>query len=116
MDDSYGIKPLHIMLPKASAYVKSYDGETKWIYFLIGDDELLNDYHDIWNKVSNSIKKFDSKTICIKKFLKSKIKSYSVEAKDFHDKEMSKVDSNCIKTIIHKCFQKNVNTLVKKER
>ena len=29
MDDSYGIKPLHIMLPKASAYVKSCDGETK---------------------------------------------------------------------------------------
>ena len=25
------IKLLCIMLPKASAYVKSYDGETKWI-------------------------------------------------------------------------------------
>ena len=23
------VKPLHIMLPKTSAYVKSYDGETK---------------------------------------------------------------------------------------
>ena len=35
------VKPLHIMLPKTSAYVKSYDGQTKWMYFLIEDDELL---------------------------------------------------------------------------
>ena len=35
------VKPLHIMLPKASAYVKSYDGQTKWMYFLIEDDDLL---------------------------------------------------------------------------
>ena len=32
------VKPLHIMLPKTSAYVKSYDGQTKWIYFLTEDD------------------------------------------------------------------------------
>ena len=29
------------MLPKTSAYVKSYDGLTKWMYFLIEDDDLL---------------------------------------------------------------------------
>ena len=29
------------MLPKASAYVKSYDGQTKWIYFFVEDDDLL---------------------------------------------------------------------------
>ena len=27
--DDYKIKPLHIMLPIASVYVKSYDSETK---------------------------------------------------------------------------------------
>ena len=27
------VKPLHIRLPKISAYVKSYDGQTKWMYF-----------------------------------------------------------------------------------
>ena len=35
------VKSLHIMLPKTSAYVKSYDGQTKWMYFLIEDDDLL---------------------------------------------------------------------------
>ena len=28
-------KPLHVMLPKTNAYVKGYDGQTKWMYFLI---------------------------------------------------------------------------------
>ena len=27
------IKPLHIMLPKTSTYVKSYDCQIKWMYF-----------------------------------------------------------------------------------
>ena len=33
-------KPLNIMLPKTSAYVKSYDDQTKWMYFVIEDDDL----------------------------------------------------------------------------
>ena len=32
---------LNIMLPKTRAHVKSYDGETKWMYFVIEDGELL---------------------------------------------------------------------------
>ena len=40
-------KPLNIMLPKTSAYVKSYDGQTKWMYFLIEDDEFLEKYNTI---------------------------------------------------------------------
>ena len=35
------VKSLHIMLPRTSAYVKSYDGQTKWMYFLSEDDDLL---------------------------------------------------------------------------
>ena len=26
------------MLPKTNVYVKSYDGQTKWMYFLIEND------------------------------------------------------------------------------
>ena len=29
------------MLPKTGAYVESYDGKTKWIYFLMEDNDLL---------------------------------------------------------------------------
>ena len=40
--DNHKFKPLHIMLPKTSTYVKRYDGQTKWMYFLIEDDDLYN--------------------------------------------------------------------------
>ena len=35
------VKPLNIMLPKTNAYVKGYGRQTKWMYFLIEDDDLL---------------------------------------------------------------------------
>ena len=56
-DDEYKIKPLCIMLLKTSTYVRSYNGETKWMNFLIKDNELLKKYNDVWHKVSNSFKK-----------------------------------------------------------
>ena len=34
-------KPLHIMLTKTSTFVKGYDGQTKWICFLIEYDDLV---------------------------------------------------------------------------
>ena len=50
-------KPLHIILPKTSAYVKRYDRQIKWMYFLIEDDDLLEKYNTIWGKVGADIKK-----------------------------------------------------------
>ena len=83
------------MLPKTRAYVKSYDSQTKWMYFLIEDDNLLNKYNTIWDKVNGDIKKeFDSKPIYNKKFLKTKIKSCGDEVTDFYDKEILKLDYN----------------------
>ena len=46
------VKPLHKMFPKTSAYVKSCGGQSKWMYFLIEDDDLLETYNTIWDKVS----------------------------------------------------------------
>ena len=72
------------MLPKTSAFVKSYDKKTKWIYFLIEDDDLSEKYSTIWDKVSSDIKKeFDSEQVYNKNFLKTKIKSYGNEVRDF---------------------------------
>ena len=43
------------MLPRTSVYVKSYDGQTEWMYFLIEDDDLL-EKDTIWDNVSADIK------------------------------------------------------------
>ena len=82
------------MLPKSSACVKSYDGPTKWMHFLIEDDDLLEKYTTIWDNVGTDIRKeFDSGPVCNKKFLKTKIKSYFDEAIDFCNKAIPKVNS-----------------------
>ena len=65
------------MLPKSSSYVKSFDEQTNWIYFLIEDDDLLEKYNTILDKVSADVKKeFDSEPVYNKEFLKTKIKYY----------------------------------------
>ena len=48
---------------------------TKWMLILIKDEDLLEKYDDIWSKVGNNMEKeFDSKHLCNKNFLKTKIK------------------------------------------
>ena len=82
--NDHKVKPLHIMLPKVISYVKRYNEQTKWMNFLIEDDDLLQKYNTIWDKVSADIKKeFDSKHVYNKEFLKTKIKSHSDEATYF---------------------------------
>ena len=53
------------------------------MYFLIEDDELLNKYNDILNKVNNNIKKeIDLEPIYNKILLETNIKSYGDKAID----------------------------------
>ena len=85
--DNHKVKPLHIMLPKTTAYVKRYGGQTKWRHFLTEDD-LLEKYNSIWDKVCADVKKeFDSKPVYNKSYLKTKIKSHGNEVTDFYDKK-----------------------------
>ena len=42
------VELLHIMVTEKSGHVKSYDGQTKWMYFLIEDDDLLEKYNTFW--------------------------------------------------------------------
>ena len=88
LHNDHKVKPLHIMRPITSAYVKSYDGQTKKMYFLIEDDELLKKYNTICDKVSAEIKEeLDCEPVYYKQFLKTKIKSHGDEVTDFFDKK-----------------------------
>ena len=63
------------MLPKTRAYVESYDRQTKWIYFFIKGDDLLEKYNAIEDKVGADMKiEFDSEPAYNKDFLETKIK------------------------------------------
>ena len=45
-----------------SAYIRDFD-ETKYISFLIKDDEILENYNKIWEKVKNEFAKKSEKRI-----------------------------------------------------
>ena len=53
------------MLPKAMAYVKSYDGQTEWMYYFNEGDHLLEKCKAICDKTSADIKKEFVKSIII---------------------------------------------------
>ena len=89
--DAKKIKPSCIFLPKMTEYRKDFD-ETKYIYFLIKDDELLEQYNEIWEKLKNSLEKeLGSNPIYNEKYLKAKIKSYNGKINaNFHNNKIPK--------------------------
>ena len=55
------------------------------------DDDVLENYNTIWDKVSADIKKeFDSELVYNKNYLKTKIKSHGYEVTDFYSKKIPK--------------------------
>ena len=83
------------------------------MYFLIEDDDSLEKFNTIWNKISADIKKeFDKKSFYKKEHLKTKIKSLDDEITDFYDKKFPKVDSSdtCLAVIsLGSALKKNDN-------
>ena len=79
--DDFKIKPFSIFLPKASTYIKSYDGETK-----------------LTTKFTKHLIVNPSKF----KFLKTRIRSYNDKVTNFHDKDIAEVRSNhtCLALIL----------------
>ena len=55
-----------------SAYVKSFNGESKWIHFLIENDELLKNVMTFWINSKIVFKKTDNEPIYNKNFWKPK--------------------------------------------
>ena len=80
-----------------SAYRKDFD-ETKYMSFLIKDNELLKTCNKIWKKVKNTInKEFNSDRVYNKNDLKTKTKSYNGKINtNFHNMKIPKEGSQCI--------------------
>ena len=90
-------KSLYEFLPKMIAFRKDFD-KTKYVSFLIKDDELLEKYNEIWDKVSHTVGKvYDSNPVYNKKYLRAKIKSYNGKINiNFHNNRIPKEDSQLI--------------------
>ena len=71
------IRPLCIILPPMSRYIKYFDNGRKNISFLIEDESVYLKYTKIWNKIKKLLSvKFHSQTIHDDKYIKAKVKTF----------------------------------------
>ena len=69
------VRPLCIILPQMSGYIKYFDNGGKNMSFMIEDDSLLVKYSEVWNKIKKTLNtKFDSMPVYDKKYIKAKVK------------------------------------------
>ena len=71
------VKPLCIILPQMSGYIKYFENGGKNMSFLIKDDEVWEKYEQIWDVIKNKLSiKFHSKPIYKQKYLKAKVRKF----------------------------------------
>ena len=125
------ISPLQLFLPKMTGYLNIFKDSTRKMYFFTTNNEFLERYTAIWEKISDLVnKKFDSDPIYNNKYINTKIRSYNNDIitnfRNIDNKNNKLPEKNkpykCIslisldsiikinKNIIHKHFYKNVYT------
>ena len=66
------VKPLCIILPQMSGYIKYFDNGGKNMSLLIKNSQVWKKYEDIWNVIKNKLNiKFHSQPIYENKYFKS---------------------------------------------
>ena len=71
------VKPLCIILPQMSGYIKYFENGGKNMSFFIKDDEVWEKYEQIWDVIKNKLGiKFHSKPIYERKYLKAKVREF----------------------------------------
>ena len=82
------IIPLQLFLPKMTGYLNIFEDGTKKMSFFADNNEFLERYTKIWEKISDLIdKKFDSDPNYNNKYINTKIRSYNNIITNFHDND-----------------------------
>ena len=72
------VKPLCIILPQMSGYIKYFENGGKNMSFLIKDDEVWEKYDKIWDVIKNKLGiKFHSEPVYEYKYLKAKVREFN---------------------------------------
>ena len=71
------VKPLCIILPQISGYIKYLESGGKNMSFLINDDEVWDKCNKIWDVIKDKLGiKFHSKPVYEYKYLKAKVREF----------------------------------------
>ena len=80
------ISSLQLFLPKMTGYFNIFKDGNKKMSFLTDNNEFLEKYTKIWEKISNLINiKFDSGPVYNNKYTNTKIRSYNDIKTNFRD-------------------------------
>ena len=61
-----------------SRYIKYFENGGKNVSFLIKDDDVLDKYNEIWNKIKKALnKKFHSMSVYDEKYMKAKVREFN---------------------------------------
>ena len=72
------VKPLCIILPQMSEYIKYFENGGKNRSFIIKDDTCLDKYNEIWNKIKEKLNiKFHSMPVYDEKYIKAKVREFN---------------------------------------
>ena len=71
------VKPLCIILPQISGYIKYFENGGKKMSFMAKDDDVLDKYNKIWDKIKSKLNiKFYSASVHDEKYIKAKTKEF----------------------------------------
>ena len=72
------VKPLCIILPQMSGYIKCFKNGGRNMSFVIKDDDVLDKYNEIWNKIKKTLNmKYLSMLFYDEKYIKAKVKEFN---------------------------------------
>ena len=86
------VKPLCIILPQMTGYIKYFENGGKNMSFVIKDDDVLDKYNEIWDKIKETLSiKFHSMPVYDEKYIKAKVREFNGVIKtNFLDNEIPK--------------------------
>ena len=68
------VKPLCIILPQMTGYIKYFENGGKNVSFVIKDDDVLDKYREIWDKIKETLNiKFHNMALYDEKHIKAKV-------------------------------------------
>ena len=72
------VKPLCIILPQMSGYIKYFENGEKNMYFMIKNDDVLDKYNNIWDKIKGKLNiKFHSMSVYVKIYMRAKVREFN---------------------------------------
>ena len=73
------VKPLCIILPQMSGYIKYFENGGKNMSFFIKDNKVWEEYQQIWHVIKNKLSiKFHSEPVYEYRYLKAKVRQFYI--------------------------------------